>query len=69
LSHVILDYWERSVQMQLRDDVETEQIGRLIDAGHPELAARTFRARWRYRWLTRLIAAISLAVAGAWHWH
>jgi len=55
--------------MQLRDDVETEQIGRLIDAGHPELAARTFRARWRYRWLTRLIAAISLAVAGAWHWH
>lgn len=50
----------------MRDDVETEQIGKLIEAGYPELAARTFRARWRYRWLAQVVAAISFAGAVAW---
>lgn len=47
--------------MLLRDDKETEEIGKLIAAGHPELAARTFVSRFRHRTVTRLgIAVIGL---------
>lgn len=49
------------------DEGETEQIGKLIDAGHPELAASTFRSRWRYRLLTRAVAMIPLLGAVVWH--
>jgi hypothetical protein len=49
-------------------DTEAHVIGKLIDAGHPELAASTFRSRWRYRLLTRtVVALIPLAGAVAWH--
>jgi hypothetical protein len=52
--------------MNFRDDVETEQIGKLIEAGYPDLAASTLRARWRYRWLTQVVGAISIAGVVAW---
>jgi hypothetical protein len=51
----------------MHDDVETREIGKLIDAGHPDLATKAFRSRWRYRWLMRLASVIPLAVAAAWH--
>jgi len=50
--------------MPITDDRETEQIGKLIDAGYPELAASTFRSRWRYRLLTR-VAVILIPLGGA----
>ena len=52
----------------MRDDVETNQIGRLIDAGHPDLAAKAFRARWRYQALTRIALSIPFVGAAAFHW-
>lgn len=55
----------------MRDDVETREIGRLIDAGHPELAARAFVTRIRHRTYTVLgLATIGLfGGAGALlHW-
>lgn len=53
--------------MPIPDDRETEQIGKLIDAGHPELAASTMRSRWRYRLLGRVLPLIPFAVAAGWH--
>lgn len=54
--------------MPRSDDFETAQIGKLIDAGHPRLAASTFRSRWRFRLMGRALALIPLAGAVAWHW-
>ncbi len=54
--------------MPITDDRETEQIGKLIDAGHPELAASTFRSRWRYRLLGRVLPAL-IPLTGAVVWH
>jgi hypothetical protein len=54
--------------MHLRDDRETEQIGKLIDSGYPELAASTLRSRWRYRLAARAVALLPLLGAAAWHW-
>ena len=53
--------------MNLRDDRETEQIGKLIDSGYPELAASTLRTRWRYRLASQTIALLSLMGAAACH--
>lgn len=51
--------------MNLRDDKETEEIGKLTAAGYPELAAKTFRSRFRHRTLTYVALAIIAAFTGA----
>ena len=51
--------------MPLRDDKETEEIGKLTAAGYPELAARTFVSRFRHRTVTRLGLAVIGLFSGA----
>jgi hypothetical protein len=52
--------------IQRYDDRETEAISRLIDAGEPELAAKTFRSRFRYRVLTTAIASTPFVWLAVW---
>jgi|GEM_PF-4838849 len=52
--------------IQRFDDRETEAISSLIPAGYPELAAKTFRSRFRYRLLTTTIATTPLVVLAVW---
>jgi hypothetical protein len=59
--------------MNIRDDKETEQIGKLIDAGHAELAVKALISRFRHRtiWVccgavAPVGGAIALAIR---YWH
>jgi len=54
--------------MPRNDDRETDQIGKLIDAGYPKLAASTFRSRWRYMALARVFSSVLFAATIAWYW-
>ena len=54
--------------MRYPGDREADVIGKLIDAGHAELAASTFRSRWRYRLLGRVLPAL-IPFVGAVVWH
>lgn len=49
---------------------ETEQIGKMIDAGHPELAHRMWLTRFRYKLATRGLAVVVTALgSGSLLWH